>query len=74
MYPTISSYHQAVDPLVFFQDEQLPGGHAYNADLFTMIENRIWSLQDYLLRKERKAIYHFSETEPEPEQGFIWID
>lgn len=40
------------------------GIYGYYADFFNLIENRIHSLQDYLLKKEKKSPFVSSDEEP----------
>ena len=90
LYDPASHYPDEVDPMVFFQDndlektetinhyenliaqgkyteanaymDQQEGIYGYFADFFNALENRIHSLQDYLLKKEEK------------QQPFIYYD
>lgn len=53
---------------------QQEGIYGYFADFFNAIENRIYSLQDYLLTKEKINYFMSSETEPSSTtEDIIWI-
>lgn len=49
--------------------------YGYFADYFNAIENRIYSLQEYLLTKQKKELIKHSNTEPTyVGENTIWID
>lgn len=53
---------------------QQKGVFSYSADFLNLIENRIDSLQTYLLTKKAKQPFVFSENEPTNVQiNYIWI-
>lgn len=48
--------------------------HRYSADYFNAIENRIYSLQEYLLAKTKENPFVYSDEEPvSGDQNVIWI-
>lgn len=49
--------------------------HGYFADYFNAIENRIESLQVYLLTKAKKEVFMHSDIEPtQVNENMIWIE
>lgn len=49
--------------------------HRYSADYFNAIENRIYSLQNYLLTKNKKEVFIHSKEEPtQINKNMIWIE
>lgn len=49
--------------------------HGYFADYFNAIENRIESLQEYLLTKAKKEVFIYSDVEPtQVNNNMIWIE
>lgn len=55
---------------------QQEGVYGFFADYFNLIENRIYSLQDYLLTKTKNNPFVSSQNDNEPDsvtQNTIWI-
>lgn len=107
MINTISYFPNGIDPMIFFQDNDLDkvevidnynklisigkytdankyiqskeNVYGYFADLFNAIENRIYSLQSYLLSKNpiKKQYVCFDanqgQEEPDIEEGMLWL-
>lgn len=49
--------------------------HTYSADYLNAIENRIESLQGYLLTKGKKEVFIHSNVEPDQvNENMIWIE
>ena len=49
--------------------------HGYFADYFNAIENRIESLQEYLLTKAKKEVFIHSDVEPtQVKENILWIE
>ncbi len=49
--------------------------HRYSADYFNALENRIDSLQEYLLTKGKKEVFIHSDVEPtQVNENMIWIE
>lgn len=53
---------------------QQEGIYLFSADFFNMIENRIYATQSYLLTKQAKHPFIYSESKPENiELNMIWV-
>lgn len=54
---------------------QQKGVYGSFADYFNLIENKIYSTQEYLLSKQKKQLFVYDEEEPENiDKGTIWIE
>lgn len=53
---------------------QQSGVHGLYAGLFNTMENRLYNLQLYLLKKEKKNPFHYSSEEPDINENEFWID
>lgn len=47
--------------------------HSYTAGLFNFIEEKTYTLQEYVLQLEKYNPYYLSEDEPDIEVGEFWI-
>lgn len=48
--------------------------YGFFANYLNAVESRIYNLQEYLLTKQKKNPYVFSDDEPDPaDEGTIWI-
>lgn len=53
---------------------QQEGIYLFNADFFNMVENRIYATQSYLLTKQAKHPFTYSEDKPDAATlNMIWI-
>ena len=75
----INTYNNLIAEGKYDEANELVSQHdnlyGYFADYFNSIENRIYSLQEYLLTKQKKELIKHSNTEPaQMSENMIWIE
>ena len=71
-YKVESVFPDSIDDLPFISDVDIT---TINSDYFNMVQNRIYSLQEYLSTLEKCDRINSSTEEPSsPTDGMAWID